>query len=122
MKRTIAAIALASTALLVTACGETQRDKIEEAAKANGMTDVQFLACEDFANGIGNISSEDQGARIELAREVNEWAQKGGEDLATAGDSLARTATGSTTSWNVASDGFAEACWRAGWPRPGTVE
>lgn len=118
MKRTIAVATLAVAALALGACSSSpsERETIQNAAKANGMSDEQFLACEDFVKGKDDFSAEDAQARADFAREVNEWAQKGGDDLKSAGDSLARTASGPTQAWEMSTGLFEQTCLRLGWP------
>ncbi|UOK18023.1 lipoprotein [Gordonia phage Santhid] len=111
----IALTVAAAGILAVTGCS-SDRSSMEEQAKAAGMSDEQFLACEDFANGKDEVSAEDQAGKGEFARAVNEWAQKAGPELADAGDVLARSASGSAEAWTVALDGFAGQCIELGWP------
>lgn len=89
---------------------------MHDKAISAGMSEEQFLACEDFVNGNSTLSPEDTTGKTELARKVNEWAQKSGPDFAAAGDGLARAATGNAAAWELAADSFAARCLQAGWP------
>lgn len=117
MKPTRIVLAVAVPVVLLAAgCGGSDRSNVEDIAKANGMTDAQFLACEDLVNESRGISPEDADARGEVARTVNEWAQQAGPELQDAGDMLARTAATNADAWQVAVDTFAGRCIELGWP------
>ena len=118
MKRTLAAL-LIPVAFLLVACGgnKSTRASVEDIAKKAGMTDSQFLACEDLISGAKKISAEDKQARLDLARKVNEWAQKSGPELKDAGDILARAANTNADGWKVGADTFAAKCQQLGWPK-----
>lgn len=120
MKKTaiVRAAAAASLVLALAACGDTERSKIEDKAKAAGMTDAQFLACEDFVNGKGAVSAADRQGKVEFARTVNKRAQ-GIPELKDAGDALARSAALPESGWKIGLDTFAAACIKLGWPTDG---
>ncbi|WP_137354358.1 hypothetical protein [Nocardia farcinica] len=116
MRTTLTIAAACAAAVLVTGCGESKRESMHDKAIAAGMSEEQFLACEDFINGNTTLSPEDAAGKAELARKVNEWAQKSGPDFADAGDGLARAASGPASAWKLAADTFAGRCLQAGWP------
>lgn len=107
-----AIIALAALALLPAACSNPVYDQ----AKAAGMTDQQYWACEDFLNGVDKTSPVDRPAKQALATKVNEWAQRAEGALALAGNGLASAAPLTPSDWYHASDQFSRACIAAGWP------
>lgn len=111
MKTKIVATIAAVAILGLAGCATSARDQ----AVQNGMSASASLACEDFANGYDQISPEDHGARVELARRVNTWAQKD-PDLRPFGDRLASAATSTGEVWQTASDEFADQCFELGWP------
>lgn len=111
MKTKIVATIAAVAVLGLAGCATSARDQ----AVQNGMSTTASLACEDFASGYGKVSSEDRGARIELARKVNEWAQKD-SDLRPYGDRLASAATSTGEVWVQVADEFANQCFDLGWP------
>jgi hypothetical protein len=111
-----AAAAASLVLVLTTACGgDSKRSETEEKAKAAGMTDEQFLACEDLVQGYKTVSPSDTQGKVELARKVNKRAQ-GIPELKDAGDALARSATLNADGWKVGADTFAGTCIKLGWP------
>lgn len=110
IRRTIAAVALATLAL--TACSSSSSDDKPQDPKK--LDDAASFACDDFAHGYNAATTRD--ARLDLAHKVNKWAPTSKTNgIAANGKILANGAAGSAGAWKLAADTFAQACLDAGW-------
>ncbi|WP_037182612.1 hypothetical protein [Rhodococcoides fascians] len=116
MKRTFIAAGFAALTLIAGCSSGSDRSVAEDLAKANGMSDAEFLACEDYINGRDDVDADDTSSRVEFARTVNEWAAQSRPDLKDAGEVLARAANTNAEGWPMGTGTFEQACLRAGWP------
>lgn len=123
MNRTTATAIAAVALLALTACTPTDSSSDTEAkpkktaaekTDPNKLDDAAQLACDDFAHGYETATTRDD--RLDLAHKVNKWARSSKTDrIADTGRVLANGATGSSGSWKIAADTFAQACFDAGW-------
>lgn len=106
----------AALLLTLTSCfsgGDEHGPTLADPAKAK-VDDAANLACDDFAKGYK--AAQTTQARVDLADEVNKWAQDSGTNgIADNATALARASEAGPDAWQLGADAFAQACLDAGW-------